>query len=494
MAPTRAVVIGAGLGGLAAACHLAGGGADVTLVEEGDRPGGLTGLLVRDGYRLDTGPTVLTMPELLEPAFAAVGADVTACLKLERLDPIYRACFADGSTLRVRAERGAMAEEIRAQCGATEAAAFERFRDWLTTLYQVEFPAFIDRNFDSPLELLRPVGPLMALVRLGGLRRLSTMVERTFRDERLRRLFSFQALYVGLAPQRALAAMAIVTYMDSVAGVWFPAGGIHAIPEALAAAATNAGVDIRYRTRADRILTAGSARGAVRGVALETGEQLAADAVVCNADRDSVYGQLLADLPPARMVRRARYSPSALLLLAGVRGSAPPDAAHHNLHFGDAWKSAFRTLITDGRRMPDPSFLVSLPASTDPSLAPAGRSIVHALEPVPNLDGRVDWAADSARSRAELLARVRDAGYLPEEPEVAEWTDPPAWAARGLTRGTPFSLAHSFWQSGPFRPPNRERRVPGLFFCGAGTVPGVGVPMVLISGRLAAARVLEARG
>jgi phytoene desaturase len=138
--------------------------------------------------------------------------------------------------------------------------------------------------------------------------------------------------------------------------------------------------------------------------------------------------------------------------------------------------------------MSDPSLLVTMPTVTDPALAPAGRSALYALEPVPNLDGAVDWASGAGPARAALTERVAALGY-PVDVEVEEFVDPPGWAARGCERGTPFALAHTFFQSGPFRPANHDRRVPGLVFAGSGTVPGVGVPMVLVSGRLAAARV-----
>jgi phytoene desaturase len=173
-----------------------------------------------------------------------------------------------------------------------------------------------------------------------------------------------------------------------------------------------------------------------------------------------------------------------------VRGTPPADAAHHNLHFGAPWKGAFDALLKDGTRMPDPSLLVTVPSLTDPSLAPDGRSALYVLEPVPNLDGNVDWVTEQPRVREQLEARVAALGY-PVDVEVEQVIGPLDWQAAGMARGTPFSLAHRFTQSGPFRPANVEKRVPGLVFVGSGTVPGVGVPMVLVSGRLAADRVDE---
>lgn len=483
----RAVVVGAGLSGLSAACHLAGRGFDVTVLERSGGPGGRAGLLARDGYRFDTGPTVLTMRDILADTFAAAGVDMDDVLTLHPVDPMYRATFADGSTIRVRHGREAMAAEIRAACGPREEAAFHRFADWLTDLYALERPSFIDRNFDSPLDLLRPLGPALRLLRLGGLRRLATKVGAVFADDRLRRLFSFQALYAGLAPYEALAVYGVITYMDTVAGVWFPEGGMHAVSRGLAAAAEKAGATFVYDAPVDRILLSYGTTGRVQGVRLASGDVVEADVVVATPDLSAVYRLQLPGLEPPRAVRRGAYSPSAVVWHAGVKGAPPAEAGHHNIHFGGEWDGAFRALLRDGVRMPDPSLLVTVPTVGDPALAPAGRSILYVLEPVPNLDGRVDWRRERPRLRDDLARRVGALGY-PTDVEVEELVDPLDWERQGMERGTPFALAHRFFQSGPFRPSNVERRAPGLVFAGSGTQPGVGVPMVLLSGRLAAER------
>ena len=242
----RVVVVGAGLGGLSAAAHLSNRGHDITVVEREAMPGGRAGMVIADGFRLDNGPTVLTMPNLLADAFNAAGADMAEFVTIKPVDPMYRAVYADGSTLMVRHGREAMTEEIRRFSNGHEAQAFGRFCDWLEELYRVEMASFIDANFNSPLDLLKPWRAGLELVKLGGFGNLGKKVASFFDDERLQRIFSFQSMYAGLAPYEALALYAVITYMDSVEGVFVPEGGMHAMASGLATAVEQAGVDIRY--------------------------------------------------------------------------------------------------------------------------------------------------------------------------------------------------------------------------------------------------------
>ncbi len=494
----KVVIIGAGLGGLSAACHVSGllnrrGGKDrhhVTVIDRGTVPGGRAGLWEVDGYRIDPGPVVLTMPEYLDDAFHAAGSSIDEHLKLHQLDPMYRGVFGDGTALNVRPGRDAMTEEIRNVCGEKDAAQFGKFCDWLKKLYDTEQPNFIDRNFDSVLDLAKPVMPGMKLIGLGGFSRLHTQVAKYFDDERLHKMFSFQALYAGLAPKQALGAYAVITYMDSVLGVTFPEGGMHAVARGFAAASEAAGVSYRYGVTAERILRSSGSNGAVRGVRLDDGEVIPADVVIVNADLPVGYRELLPELDAPRVARKGHYSPSCVLWLAGLKGELPAGTAHHNIIFGDRWHESFDELLKRGTRMSDPSVLLTVPTVTDPSLAPAGRNIVYLLEPVPNLSGRINWDLERSRVKASLIEKVRNMGFTGDV-EVERFIDPSDWERMGMEQGTPFALSHRFFQTGPFRPNNIDKRVPGLIFTGSSTVPGVGVPMVVISGKLAAARVAE---
>jgi len=481
----KVLIVGAGLGGLSAACHLTGAGHDVTVLERATTPGGRAGLLDLDGYAFDTGPTVMTMVDLLDETFAAAGAERTDHVELTRLDPAYRALFADGTELHVKAGREAMTQEIRDVIGAKDAESFGRFADWLKELYELEQPNFIDADLSNPLDMLKKPMALVKLLQLGGLRKLHKVVGEYFDDPRLHRIFSFQAMYAGLSPFEALAIYGVITYMDSVAGVYGVQGGMHSVPRGLADAAEKAGAQFRYGEVVEHVTT--SPTGRANGVLLAGGERISADVVVMNADVPVAYRQLLGAQPPL-VTRVGRYSPSCAVWLAGVKGDLPPETTHHNIHFGEQWDDAFTALLKDGTRMPDPSILVTAPTVTDPALAPDGRNILYVLEPVPNLDGKIDWLRERDRIREQLATKVGQLGY-PVDVEVEHLTDPLDWQQQGMERGTPFALAHRFFQTGPFRPHLEDRRHPGVVFVGSGTIPGVGIPMVLISGKLAAARV-----
>ncbi|MFC8704888.1 phytoene desaturase [Streptomyces anulatus] len=478
------VVVGAGLAGLAAALHLQGAGRRVTVVEREGVPGGRAGLLESGGFRIDTGPTVLTMPDLVEEAFAAVGERMTDRLELIRLAPAYRARFADGSQLDVHTDGAAMEAAVEEFAGARQAVGYRRLRIWLERLYRVQMHRFIDTNFDSPLQLAHP--DLVRLAALGGFGRLDARIGHFVSDERLRRVFSFQALYAGVPPARALAAYAVIAYMDTVAGVYFPRGGMHALPRAMADAAADAGASLRYGQSVTRLERSGDRVTAV----VTDQERIPCDAVVLTPDLPISY-RLLGRSPHRPLP--LRHSPSAVILHAGTDRTWP-ELAHHTISFGAAWKSTFHELTRTGKLMSDPSLLITRPTASDASLAPPGRHLHYVLAPCPNTEvgpGVREWRELGPRYRDELLAELerREMPGLGAAIEEEGLVTPADWTAQGHAAGTPFSVAHTFPQTGPFRPRNLVRGTVNAVLAGCGTTPGVGVPTVLISGKLAAERI-----
>ncbi|MEU7766551.1 phytoene desaturase family protein [Nocardia sp. NPDC049190] len=484
---TDIVVIGAGLAGLSTALHLAGAGRAVVVVEQASGPGGKAGVFTRDGYTFDNGPTVLTMPDLIRETFAAVDEDMDDRLELLGVHPAYRAHFHDGSALDVLTDTDEMAEEIARICGAREADGYRRFTAFLQRLYDAEFDHFINRNIDSPFDL--PLPHLARLVALGAFRGMESKVRQYLRDPRTIRVFSFQALYAGVAPHRARALYSVISYMDTVGGVFLPRGGMHALPQALAAAARDHGVTFRYNTTVERVEM--TSHGRARAVITTAGDRIPADAVVVTADPALAFPQLLGRA--SRRLNRMKFSPSCYLLLAGAardEATTVPRIAHHNIHFGNSWRRCFDEIIDRGALMSDPSFLVSVPTVTDPTLAPPGHDSYYVLFPTPNLaHGRHDWNSEAPRYREHVLKTLDERGFsnLAQQPQAEHVLTPRDWQARGCPVGTPFSAAHTFRQTGPFR--TRNILGDNIVLAGAGTHPGVGVPTALISGRLAAERI-----
>ncbi|MET7772912.1 phytoene desaturase family protein [Nocardia sp. NPDC005366] len=498
-ATDHVVVVGAGLSGLAAALYLRGSGRAVTLLERADHPGGRVGRYLGPDYEIDSGATVLTLPELIDDALAAVGRTPQTCtppLRVHRLTPSYHARFADDSAIRVFADPDRMAEEVERTCGPREARGYRRLRTWLARIYRAEFAEFMDTNFDSPLDMVRRPekrAALIELARLGGFGRLGPRVSRFLRDPRLARLFTFQALYVGMPPARALAVYGAIPHMDTSLGVYFPQGGMRAIATAMADAFTAAGGTLALNTE---VAGLEYEDGRARRVRLADGTALPCDAVVLTADLGVIerFG--------VRTRRGLRAAPSAVVAHGTVPASVAatwPVQAHHTIEFGDAWDRTFDEIAAGrgkGTVMSDPSLLLTRPALTDPDLfidRPDGRHEPFSLlAPCPNLDSApLDWDRLGPAYLRELLVVLEQRGYrgIAAHFTVDHLDTPKTWRDNGMLAGTPFSAAHLFRQTGPFRPRNFPRSSDNVVIAGCGTTPGVGVPTALLSGKLAANRI-----
>ncbi len=483
-ATENVVIVGAGLAGLSAALRLAGAGRSVTVIERESVPGGRSGLLQKDGYNFDTGPTVLTMPSLIEDAFNSVGEEMKDWLDLIPLRPLYRAFYHDGSQLDVYPDTKEMEAEIAKVIGPEEAIGYRNYVEFVTKLYKYEINDFIDRNIDSPFGLLTP--NLARLIAIGGFRKLSPKVSQFLKDPRTQKVYSFQAMYAGVSPQQALAIYAVIAYMDSVNGVFFPRGGMHAVPRALAAAAEKHGVKFKYSTTA---ATIEKSNGRATAVITTDGERIPCDALILNPDLPVAWKELIGKEPWS--IKRLNYSPSCVTMLVGSKKSYD-HIAHHNIHFGASWDGVFDELINKKILMTDPSILVTVPSLDDKSLTPPGKESYYVLFPTPNLDADIDWKVTGPKYRDQMVKTLEQRGYTDfgDSIEVEHLTTPLDWEAQGMERGAPFASAHTFFQTGPFRPRNLAAGFENIVFAGSGTQPGVGVPMVLISGRLAAERIL----
>jgi phytoene desaturase len=483
----RVVVVGAGLGGLAAAARLAHQGYEVEVFEKGSGPGGRCGQLRVDGFQWDTGPTLLLMPEVLEQTFAALGRKVADYLTLVRCAPNYRLHFRDGSNLSFGTDLVDMQRELeRIEPGSF--AAYLRFLAKGKQQYQVSLEHFVGRNFDSAAELFTPAN-LARVLAIDAHRKMYPAVARQFADDRLRAALTFQTMYLGISPFESPAVYGLLPFTEHALGIWFPLGGMYAVPRALEKVALEEGATLHYRTPVARVEEAG---GRASAVVLEDGRRVEADLVLVNADLPWAYRNLLqgtsARLPG---VDRLRYTSSAFMLYLGVRRRCS-ELEHHNVIFGGDYAGSFDDLFEKRRVPEDPSFYVNAPAHTDPSLAPPGKDSLYVLVPVPNREAGLDWRVEGPRLRTKIFARLAELGLegLERDVEVERRFTPDDYQATlNLERGAAFGLSHHFFQVGPFRPRNQDPRLRNLFFVGASTQPGTGVPMVMLSAKLVVERI-----
>ena len=470
----RAVVVGAGLGGLAAALRLQGMGADVTVVEQRPRPGGRAAQIRDGGFTWDTGPSLLTMPWVLEETFAAGGLDLASELTLRRLEPLYRIHWAgDERHLDFGADPAHLRDEV-AKFSARDALQVEPFLDGLRPIYERAILGAGRRDFGALPDFLRLVPDM---VRLDALRPLHSYVARHFEDPRVREAFSFHSLFIGGDPFRVPAIYAALVYLQVLDGGWYVDGGMYSVVEAMAGA-----LDVRCGEPVERIEHAG---GRVTGVVLAGGERIAADVVVSNGDVLRTHELLGMGAPR----RRLRETMSCFLLYLGT-DRVFERLLHHTLLVGDGYREFIRAVTRGGELPRTFSTYVHAPARTEPGMAPAGGDSLAILLPVPNLRAGIDWDRDGDRLRDALVADLEGSFGLDglDAAVTVEHRMTPLDFARdlGAVWGNAFAVEPTLHQSAWFRQPNRDRRVAGLYHVGGGTHPGAGVPGVLLGAEVTA--------
>lgn len=483
-----AIVIGAGLGGMAAAGRLARQGYRVTVLEKTAAAGGRCAQLVVQGHRFDIGPTLFLMPEVFRETYEALGHVMSDHLDLRRIDPTYRIRFADGLELSLTADLLRMQDQLE----SIEPGSFGgllRYLDEGHRHYHMSLERFVGRNFRSLAEYFSPAN-LPLLFQLKALRKHYANIGNYFDDPRLKAAFTFQNMYLGLSPYDAPATYSLLQYTELADGVWFPLGGMYRVVETLLSIVRDLGVEFSFNAPAARIEVEGNRANAV---VLHSGERLHADVIVANADLPYVYDRLLPDDGRARRLDSLKYTCSTLMFYWGV-DKIYPQLGHHNVFLSGDYKASFDRIFHDYTLPDEPSVYVHAPARSDLSAAPPGQDTLMVLVPVGHLQAGAeqDWDALANRARTATFERLAKLGIHDLQDHIKFETryTPVTWRDTfNLHRGAAFGLSHNFTQVGYLRPANRHPRYRNLYFVGASTHPGTGLPIVLLSARLVAERI-----
>jgi phytoene desaturase len=487
----RIVVIGSGFGGLAAAVRLAARGHQVTIVEKRDQPGGRAYVYRHDGFTFDGGPTVITAPWLITELFTLAGKLPEEYVTLVPVDPFYRIFFADGAHFDYAGDPDKMRAEIAAFSAVPgDVAGYDAFVTQTERIFAKGFTELATQPFLRVADMLK-VAP--DLVRLQSHRTVYNLVSRHVTDDRLRQVLSFHPLLVGGNPFQTTSIYALIHHLEREWGVWFAMGGTGAVVDALARLFTELGGALLLNAEARQIETR---ERRATGVRLADGRFLPADAVVCNADVAESYRRLL----PAPLRRKytdqrlakLRYSMSLVVIYFGTdrqyREPGPNALAHHNIILGPRYKELLEEIFTRKTLADDFSLYLHMPTLTDPSLAPPGCEAFYVLAPVPHLGGEIDWEREAKPYRDRIMALLEER-YLPglSRRLVTERMIDPRHFRDVLNSylGSAFSVEPILTQSAYFRPHNRSEELPNLYFVGAGTHPGAGLPGVLSSAKIA---------
>ena len=479
----RAVVIGAGFGGLAAAVRLHALGYAVTVLEALDQTGGRARTFRRDGFTFDAGPTVITAPYLLDELFTLVGRDARDYFQLVAVDPFYRILFDDGATFDYVGDEERLLANIR-ELSPRDVDGYRALAKVAERIFDVGYTRLADRPFSRPADMLRV---LPDMLRLGSFRSVYAMVSRYVKDDRLRQALTFEPLLVGGSPFRSSSIYLLIHWLERKWGVHFARGGTGAIVGGLTTLLTELGVDVRTHTPVEEIVIE---RGRVTAVRVAGGERFPADVVVSNGDPTFTYGRLIdARHRPRhsdRRLRRVRQSMSLFVGYFGARG-CQPSLAHHTIVLGPRYKGLLDDIFIHRRLPRDHSLYLHAPTRTDPSLAPPGHEAFYVLSPVPNQRSGADWSAISDDYFDAVLATL-ERKLLPDIREriVTRFAFTPRDFEDTLRSpdGAAFGPEPLLSQSAWFRYHNRAPDIAGLYFVGAGTHPGAGVPGVLNSARV----------
>ncbi len=484
------VVIGAGIGGITAAAHLARGGFHVTVVEKNSRPGGRCDRLSREGHIFDTGPTLFLLTEIYEAEFRSLGASMGERLELQRVDPTYHLVFDNGSQLALTSDIKSLQERLETiQPGSFQGLL--RYLEEGDRHYQLALDKLFNRDFRKASDFFS-IKNLPLLFHLKPLTKHYRNMSTYFDDLRLKSAFTFQDVYLGLSPFEAPATFSLMPFAELAYGVWFPKGGMYSVVETLMDIARQAGVEFTFNSAVERIDVNASQ---ARGIFLANGLRLDADVVLANADLPYVYQDLLPQDGMSRALARKRFSSSLISFFWGVDKTYKV-LGPHTLFLADDYRENFETIDRDLDLPANPSLYVHAPARLDPSMAPDGHDTLTAMVPVGHLSekGGQNWGELRDKAREQVFRRLRNLGITDLEAHIKfeDTYTPLSWHKRyNLMKGSTHGLSHTLTQMAYFRPSNRHARYQNLYFVGASTHPGTGIPTAMVSGRLVSKRIMD---
>jgi phytoene desaturase len=486
----KVIVIGAGIGGLSAAIHLAARGQQVTVLERNPQVGGKMYEISADGFRWDTGPSVITMRHVFEDLFCTAGRRLEDYLTLRPVEPLTRYFYPDGVVLDATGNLSEMAQRIE-QIEPRDVEGYLAYLAYAARIHRITGPVFI---YDQPPTFRRILQtPLRDMPAVDPLRTMDAAIRSFVRSPHLRQMLGRFGTYVGGNPFASPATLNVIAHVELTGGVWYPQGGIYAIARAFERLARELGVEICTDTHVDQITVQD---GRVTGVRLRNGDTLPADAVIANCDVATVYERLLPreNVRPAKLKRLTSAEPSCsgYLLLLGVEGEYP-QLAHHNILFSSDYRREFDDIFKHGVPPDEPTIYVSITSKSDPQHAPPGHENWFVMVNAPAYDERWDWQAQGAAYRERVLARLATFGLDVRGRIRSERILTPIDLERmnGARRGALYGQSSNDRFSALRRPHNRADDVRGLYFAGGTTHPGGGVPMVALSGKVAAGMVIE---
>jgi len=487
----KAVIIGAGIGGITTAIFLAQKGFTVEIYEKNANPGGRCGQMIQNGHRFDLGATILLMPSLYRRVFSALGMDMDKELETTSLEPVYKLFFGDNTDFAFSRD----AELMKSQLEGIEPGSNAQYEKYIKegySFFDMSMNGLLGKNFYHIFEFIN-LKSIILLIRLKTWIKHTDYIKRFFTDHRLQKAFTFQNIYVGQNPYRQPAFFSMLPGAEIVEGALFPKGGMHRIIEKLLDSTIKLGVKIHYKEAVQKIIVSGHN---AEGIQLQSGKIVNADIVIGNADLPYIYSQLLPDKVKANRLKKKKYSCSAIVFHWGL-DKVYPQLDHHSIFLNEPYKEGMDKIFNEKSLSDNPSFYVHAPVRTDKSAAPENEDTLSVIIPVGHIDDKVEqnWQEIKQSARESVIRRLKEAGLTDIDSHIKFETCfmPKTFESYcNVKRGSVFgSLSHTIFQMGWFRPHNRHNKYKNLYFTGGSTHPGNGVPLVLMGAMLTSERIIK---